>query len=64
LFRCPFPGCSLAVETENQIVIHYGLNHKALVKLLEKNKLNSSEVVQRVPGIRSNMLALPSTYRY
>ena len=63
LFRCPWPNCSLAVETENQIVIHYGLNHKAVVKLLEKNKLNNTEVVQRVPGIRSDMLALPSSYK-
>ena len=62
-FKCPWPGCSLVLDTEQQILIHYGLNHKAVLRILEKRKLANSQVVQKVPGIRSNMLALPSAYK-
>jgi hypothetical protein len=51
------------LDTEQQILIHYGLNHKAVLRILEKRKLTNNQVVQKVPGIRSNMLALPSAYK-
>ena len=63
IFRCPWPACNLAVQTLNQLVIHYGLNHKAVAKLLDQNKIGNSKVVESVPGIRSDMMALPATYR-
>jgi hypothetical protein len=62
-YKCPWPGCTLLLDTEQQILIHYGLNHKAVLRILEKRKLANLEVVQKVPGIRSNMLALPSAYK-
>ena len=62
-YKCPWPSCTLALDTEQQILIHYGLNHKAVMKILESRKLANSAIVAKVPGIRSNMLALPSAYK-
>jgi hypothetical protein len=57
-YKCPWPGCSLVLDTEQQI-----LNHKAVLRILEKRKLANNQVVQKVPSIRSNMLDLPSAYK-
>jgi len=62
-FKCPWPSCTMALDTEQQILIHNGLNHKAVLKILESRKLANNEIVAKVPGIRSNMLALPSAYK-
>ena len=61
-YRCPL--CTVGTDTERQMLIHYGLTHKAVAKLLEKTgTISRPAISHRLPGIRSNIMAAPTTYK-
>ena len=45
MFRCS--GCAVSTDTEQQILIHYGLSHRGVHKLLEKSGAGHNALTHR-----------------
>lgn len=48
-FKCHL--CSVSTDTERQMLIHFGLSHRAVHKLLEKSA-GAGTVARKIPGVQ------------
>ena len=72
--------CSITTETEKQILIHYGLTHKAVQKILQNtvggdrlvpplvilslDHVNPGDLLCRFPGVRPSLMSLQQPANY
>ena len=59
-YRCP--KCPYTTDGPRQLLIHYGLSHRAVVRMLE-TRTNQQHRVRWHGSFNSNMLPMPASYR-